>query len=88
MKIILNVVENRKPRKNDIIVWNDFDKCWTNITQEQFLRGITNELKAFKSEINNLVAENEIAFKSLKNGVNDKLKEYHDILQNLTKENE
>lgn len=85
-KIILNYDIDRLAKEGDMLVYNAKTKMWVATTKELFLRKHTQEIEAFKQTVGTTLAEMQTNIENFKAGVNGKLKDYHEILQNITKD--
>ena len=84
MKVALNIEIDTPLKDYDVIVYDKVRKKWVATSRERFLRTTTGKIIETNNRIDEIIASQE----RFKQGVNQKLKEYHDILQNLVKENE
>ena len=84
MKIALEIEIDAPLKDYDVIVYDKVRKKWVAVSRERFLRPTTGKIIETNNRIDEIIASQE----RFKQGVNQKLKEYHDILQNLVKENE
>lgn len=85
-KVIIDFEQTRPFQDGDMLIYNERYKKFVLTTKELYLRGKTNEIKAIKEKCEKDIAEIKTSVETFKKGVNDKLKNYHEILQNLTKE--
>lgn len=85
-KVIIDFEQTRPFQDGDMLIYNERYKKFVLTTKELYLRGKTNEIKAIKEQCEKDIAELKTSVETFKKGVNDKLKNYHEILQNLTKE--
>lgn len=79
MKVIVDI--KGKLKKNDILIYDG--EQFKPVNRDEFLFKTKKELEETKNEFELLKKDID----TFKTGVNDKLKDYHNILQNLTKEN-
>lgn len=85
-KVIIDFEQTRPFQDGDMLIYNERLKKFVLTTKELYLRGKTNEIRALKEQYEKDIAELKTSVETFKKGVNDKLKNYHEILQNLTKE--
>ena len=78
MKIVLDV--RNTPTENDILIFKN--GMWECVNKEKVLNSFRQEIALIKQDVINMKNENE----TLKKAVNEKLKSYHNILQQMTKE--
>lgn len=83
MKIVLDVEEKKLRKRNDVIVFDNAKNKWKVVSKLEFLEDVYNQLNFAFKNIGNI--EDEI--QTFKDNVNKTLEEYHDVLRELTKEN-
>lgn len=83
MKIVLDVEENKKINKNDIIVFDDKKNRWIITNKIVYLNDVYTQL----NYIFKLFDEKQKAIDTFKEEVNKQLEKQYKVLQILTKEN-
>lgn len=76
MKVVIDVELRKNLENDDILIYHDGQ--WINVRKEEYFH----EIKELQAEQDAIRAE----FVDFKEKVNNKLETYHNILQNLTKE--
>lgn len=56
-KIVLDFKEQKKLENEDIIVYNEREKCWSNMKKEVYLGDLSTQIKSVNNRIDNALLE-------------------------------
>ena len=50
MNLVLEIKGEKIPKENDVLVYDEVNKCWKILSKNEFLKGVLKEIRELKEE--------------------------------------